>query len=241
MRTKSRLLQAAGGKFGYLLLALIALKFSAPVTAESRVWTTVLAILTSGTLVAALYAARPGRRSLVLGSTLTGLDVIIGRLSNLDEAQWLLYLQFTIWLATLAYVSLTVIEVVLESDVVSLETMQAALCVYLLLGLIWTYIFVFIEISLPGSFQSHQGPRIVWTDSLSRRVGFARLLILSDSTLTSTGLGDLTPSTGPAIMAANLEAFTAQVYLAIVVARIVAAGIAQKPTGQPDATDREPG
>ncbi|SIN78778.1 hypothetical protein SAMN05444166_0854 [Singulisphaera sp. GP187] len=232
VRTKSKLLQAAGGKFGYLLLALIALKFSAPLIVENRTWTLVLAILTSGLLVAILYASRPGRRSLVLGSTLTGLDILVGRLSSIDEARWLLFLQVAIWLVTLTYVTFSVIEVVLESDQVSLETMQAALCVYLLLGLIWTYLFMFLEISLPGSFQSHQGSTIVWTDNFTRRDGFARLLILSDSTLTSTGFGDLAPSTGLAIMAANLEAFTAQVYLAIVIARIVAAGIAQKPPGQ---------
>ena len=63
-REQSRLLGAARGKFGYLLLAQIVFLATAPVIAESQAWKLVLAGFGSGLLIAGLYAVRPGKRSL---------------------------------------------------------------------------------------------------------------------------------------------------------------------------------
>jgi len=234
VRPKSRLIQAARGKFGYLLVALIALMLSAPVMVEGRVWRAVVGFFTSAVLVAALYAAKPGRRSLVVGSALAGLDFLIGRAAAADNSRWISYLQLVLWLVTLTYVVTAVLEVVLEPGRVTPATLQAALCVYLLFGVIWAYLFALVELSAPGSFRSPGGARVDWSTERARRVGFMRLLVLSDSTLTGTGFNDLAPTGGLAIMIANLEAFTAQVYLAVVVARIVAAELPKEPAGQPD-------
>jgi hypothetical protein len=48
-----------------------------------------------------------------------------------------------------------------------------------------------------------------------------RLFVLSYSTLAGSGTGDLTPSTGFASMAVALEAMMGQIYLAVVLARLV--------------------
>src|SRR5262249_44145890 len=66
-RERSRLLGATRGKFGYLLLALIVFLATTPVIAESHPWKHVLAGFGSGLLIAGLYAARPGKRSLIVG------------------------------------------------------------------------------------------------------------------------------------------------------------------------------
>src|SRR5262249_48649349 len=48
-----------------------------------------------------------------------------------------------------------------------------------------------------------------------------RLLVFSYSTMTTTGLGDLTSANSFCSICGNLEAMTAQVYLAVVIARLV--------------------
>ncbi|MGO9597123.1 MAG: hypothetical protein ACLP7Q_03785, partial [Isosphaeraceae bacterium] len=153
MSARVRLLRAAHGKYGTLLLALLALLVTAPVINESQAWRIVLSLLAAWLIVAGLVAARPGRGTLVLGLILAAADFGIGQLAAYDATAWLLRLQALLWLLTLAFVSVAILEVVLESQPVTLETLQAAFCVFLLIGLAWVYAYVLIELIAPGSFQ----------------------------------------------------------------------------------------
>lgn len=242
-RPRSRLLRAAGGKFGYLLVALIALMATAPVIGEGWFWRRLLAAVTSGVLVAGLYAVRPGRRSLAIGLALAGLDLGIGGLVALSGAGWLVVLQSLLWMATLGYVAATILEgAVLGSDRVTLETLQAAFCVFLLLGLVWAFAYSLVELFAPGSFLTPGGGSVVWADHRSRRTGFMRLLIFSYATLTSTSYAGLSAVGGFPNMAACLEAMTAQIYLAVVIARLVGLQAAPPPPGpaEPPVLETDP-
>lgn len=118
---------------------------------------------------------------------------------------------------------------ILESPEVTLETLQASFCVYLLLGLSWAYFFALMEVAAPDSFRVVRGAVVVWTDERSRRLEFTRLFIFSYATLTGTGRGDIEPASGFADMAASLEAMSAQIYLAVVIARLVGLQAAAPP------------
>ena len=221
MPARVRLVKAAHGKYGTLLLALLALLVTAPVMNESQAWRIVLSLIAACVIVAGLVAARPGRGTLVLGLMLAAADFGIGELASYDAAPWLLRLQALLWLLTLTFVSVAILEVVLESQPVTLETLQAAFCVFLLIGLAWVYAYVLIELIAPGSFQLRGGDYPGWTHHALRRIWFLRFLILSYSTLTSRGYDELTPASDFANIAGCLESMTAQVYLAVVIARLV--------------------
>ena len=230
MARQSRLLRAARGKFGYLLLALVGLLATAPLITESTYRTPVISLFATGVLVAGLWAARPGRRSLVLGLVLAAVDFGIGRLAAEEGTPWLLILQAGLWLVTLGFVTVIILEVVLDSRPVTLDTLQAAFCVYLLLGLVWTYLYLLVELVAPGSFLLEHGARINWSESLSRRTGFLRVLILSYSTMTSHGYDALMTASDFANICGCLEAMMAQVYLAVVIARLVGLQAVLKPS-----------
>ena len=87
---------------------------------------------------------------------------------------------------------------------------------YILLGLFYFAIFNFIETVQPGSFGE---------TGLPASIGVSRhsLLYLSLVTLTTLGYGDILPVTQPARTTAALEAITGVLYIAITVARLVAA------------------
>jgi len=87
---------------------------------------------------------------------------------------------------------------------------------YILLGLFYFAIFNFIETMQPGSFRE---------TGLPASVGISRhsLLYLSLVTLTTLGYGDIFPVSQPARTMAALEAATGVLYIAITVARLVAA------------------
>jgi hypothetical protein len=87
---------------------------------------------------------------------------------------------------------------------------------YLLLGMFYFAIFNFIETAQPGSFTE--------TGLLaSHRISKHALLYLSLVTLTTLGYGDVVPVSHPARIVAALEAVTGVLYIAITVARLVAA------------------
>ncbi len=221
MHLRSRLLRAAHGKFGYLLVALITLIVAAPIITTGVLAQVLLAVLASTVLVAGLYAARPSRSSLVIGLVLAGIDLGIGQLSRDDPANWVLILQATLWLTTLLFVALVILEVVLSSRPVTLQTLQAAFCVFLLLGLVWAYSYFCLTVIQPSSFDSPDSRHLRWDDVPSRRGAFLSHLIFSYSTLAAATYPGLTPVSDLANILASLEAMMAQVFLAVVIARLV--------------------
>jgi hypothetical protein len=180
-------LRAVGGKFGYLLCALIALILSSPLL--DRTWFGYMAYLlfAIAVLVASFHAARPGRSWLVLGSIIALVDFATGRLAVIEGAHWLVFLQVILWISSLIFVTIALFEAMFDSDVVGVETLQAALCIYLFLGLIWVYLFVLIDMLAPGSYLSQDGTLFTWSDARSRRSGFMRLFVFSYATLSGSG------------------------------------------------------
>jgi hypothetical protein len=220
-RSRPRIWNAVGGKFGMLLVALIAMLGSAPLVAQKSVGNVALGLFADVVLVLSLHAARPGERPVVLGFLLALTDFGLGRLVAIDGTRSLVALQLIVWIVTLVFVSVTILEAIFDSESVTVETLQAALCIYLLLGLFWVFLYALIELLAPGSFQSQQGFQVTWSVDRSRRAEFLRLLVFSYKSLTGAGYSDLSPATGFTSIATCLEAMMGQIYLAVVIARLV--------------------
>ena len=99
-------------------------------------------------------------------------------------------------------------KAVLKNEKVSREKIAAALCVYLLAGYLWACLYTFADILNPGAFQNNLR-------------GYPDLLYYSFITLATVGYGDITPVTPLARSLAVLEAITGQLYLAVMIARLV--------------------
>jgi ABC-type Fe3+ transport system permease subunit len=92
---------------------------------------------------------------------------------------------------------------------IGLSTVLAALCIYLLIGLFFTMVYILVG-AAGGTFfgLGHE----------ARRTDY---LYFSFVTLTTVGYGDLVPGTSLARMLAVAEALTGQLYLVSVVALLV--------------------
>jgi hypothetical protein len=93
----------------------------------------------------------------------------------------------------------------------------AAVAVYLLIGLIWARLYEVVELLAPGAFHIPAG------ESLSS----AGFVYFSFVTLATLGYGDLTPVNIVARNLAVLEAITGQLYLVILISRLVSEGVAK--------------
>jgi hypothetical protein len=116
---------------------------------------------------------------------------------------------------------------------VTVNTICASLCAYLLIGVLWSLIYSVLCSLDPGSFEYAMADEITGIDTrlrfADRQAVYA--LYYSFVTLTTLGYGDVLPTSAPARMLATLEAVIGQIFIAVLVARLVGMHVAQY---QPD-------
>ncbi len=106
---------------------------------------------------------------------------------------------------------------VLFAGPVDANKIVGAICIYLLMGLIWTLMYLFIAQSIPGSFNGIE--QMVWYDN------FADVAYFSYVTLTTLGYGDISPVVPIARFLVYMEAVVGVFYMAILVASLIGFGI----------------
>ena len=106
-----------------------------------------------------------------------------------------------------------------RQEEITREVIFGALTVYLLLGLMWSYGYILLEHLLPGSF-SYPGT--------FAELDFDSFNYFSFVTMTTLGYGNISPVSQAAKAMAITQAITGQVYLAVLVARLVGLNIAQR-------------
>ncbi len=94
--------------------------------------------------------------------------------------------------------------------VVTLHIVFGALCIYVLIGMLFAFVYAFTTLVAPGPFFAQQ-PEASSLD----------FLYFSFVTLTTVGYGDLTARTGLGRMLAITEALMGQLYLVTVVAILI--------------------
>ncbi len=112
-----------------------------------------------------------------------------------------------------------VIADILKEELVTGDTIAAASCGYFLLGVWWAGIFAMMEVVEPGSFNLPDEAADPFSQGALTTMWF---LYFSFVTITTLGYGDVTPATLSAGMIASTEAVIGQLYVAILIARLVA-------------------
>lgn len=103
-----------------------------------------------------------------------------------------------------------ILRPLLTARTTDFDSLCAAIGAYLLIGIAWALSYVVVERLAPGSFGLET--EFPWSDAL----------YFSLTTLTTLGYGDITPASPVAGVWATLEAVFGQLYIAVLVARLVA-------------------
>jgi len=106
---------------------------------------------------------------------------------------------------------------VLFSGAVDMNRIVGAICIYLLMGLIWTLMYLFIAQAIPGAFNGVE--QMIWYDN------FADVAYYSYVTLTTLGYGDISPVAPIARFLVYMEAVVGVFYMAVLVASLIGVGI----------------
>jgi voltage-gated potassium channel len=126
----------------------------------------------------------------------------------------------------LLYAGVSVLLYVFGAETVTLDTLNGAFCVYLLMGLAWGSLYGLIYLQTPGAFRLPEGWSPTNESGITLDVPFNLLIYYSFTTLTTVGYGDVLPLAAPSRTAAMLEAVLGHFYLAVLVARLVGLHIA---------------
>jgi len=109
-----------------------------------------------------------------------------------------------------AYLCVAFLGYVFRERRVTGNVVAASLCAYLLIGLLWAYLYMMIHrLEEDPSFKGDA-------------INIPNLTYYSFVTMTTLGYGDITPVTPTARAAAMVEAIVGQIYLVVIVARLVA-------------------
>lgn len=195
-----------------IVLTLLLLNYLAIALESAAPWTRVIVVFLQGlTLFLALCAARANRIFLVasglylLVSTCAALvSLLVAGAANYSQAPPLVggVLLFITPFAILRRIS--------KHREVIVQTLLGAMCVYLLWGFSFSFLYATIAFFSPTPFFLNAQPA---TNSTC--------LFFSYTTLTTVGYGNLVPAIELGQLFAMLEAMLGQVYLVIIVARLV--------------------
>lgn len=111
---------------------------------------------------------------------------------------------------------------VLLTGEIDVNKILGAICLYLLLGLIWAVMYTLLQLEFPNSFQTlHENNQ--WFTL------FPDFVYFSFITITTSGFGDITATLPVARFLVYLEAIIGQFYLAILVASLVGSRLSKLP------------
>jgi hypothetical protein len=199
-----------------LLIALALLFVSFPFVEEVKGGDIIVSILFSLVLISAVLAVS-NRRSTLIVAVLLAIPAIIGRWIDHFQPHLVPPAVFLIaGLVLVAFVVMNLLRFVLRAPSVSIEVLCASISAYLMLGLAWTMAYWLVDQLTPGgafSFNTNAGTR-----SMNGFTGF----YFSFITLSTVGYGDITPVSRIARWLAAMEAMTGLLYVAVLIARLVA-------------------
>src|ERR1041385_1973010 len=174
-------------------------------------------VIGAAVLLSGSYALSERRKLFYVSLVLALAAVALNCLLLFVSSQWLVLLSNICLLVVLALFTTSILADVFRAGRVTADKIYGALCVYLLIGFAWGVLYAILDELDPGSFSTPQETGAV-TENVARVM---RMRYFSLVTLTTVGFGDIVPRSPAARMFATLEAVMGQIYLAVLVARLV--------------------
>lgn len=212
---RSVLVHIARGNFFYLLFSLLLLLLLAPLFEETFIGFITVDIGYSAVLLAAVYAVSEKKRLFTLALVLV-VPIIVARWSNhFLNNDSLALVSNSLTLVFFVFIVCAMLSHVLRDEKVTADKIYGALSVYLLIGVTWALLFTVIEGIRPQSFLFEH------TQITSISEYIPHFIYYSFVTLTTLGYGDIIPITPFAKSLSYMEAVTGQMYVAVLIARLV--------------------
>lgn len=200
----------------YFLAALVLLYVTAPFVQGMRNGVLVESVLMTLVLLSAVLAVS-GRRGVLVWAIVFAIPALVEKWVNYGWPD-LLPPQAAMWtgLVFIGFIVLRMLSFILRAPRVDSETLCAGVATYLLLGLFWAFAYRLTERLVPDSFAYTVG------STASHSLQGFNSLYFSITTLAASSYGGILPVSGPARMLAMSESIAGLLYVALLIARLVA-------------------
>ena len=207
-----------------LLIALLVLLVAYPFWGRDVVGLATFDIMLWGVLLGGLWALHRNRGLLrvALGMALTAFLANVG--TYLFPTREAVLVSCLLDLALLVFVTAIILSHVVKEGKVDADRIFGAVCGYLLIGLTWALIYGALDLVQPGSFDQGEAGAAADAPEADPAPHFADMdpfLYYSLVTLSTLGYGDIVAVTRAARALSALEAVVGQLYIAVVVARLI--------------------
>jgi len=207
-----------------LMLAILAILALLSILKNDEAGRIALSLLFIVVMLHALYILAPRRRVFWAGCALAAASGVVPPimmfLVKLPGAlhRPVIHACMATYIAFLALVIVVLVKSIFSGYRMTSDKIYAAVSAYLIIGILWSVLYLVIEDYDPEAF-GRVMPQ--WGGSAPEIIYF------SFTTLSTLGYGDITPQTSVAQTAAYFEAITGQLFVAILIARLVGLNIAQ--------------
>lgn len=208
--------------FSYLLVALLIYIIGVPIAYDLELISLrVLRIVGFSCLLAiGIWSLRGAGRFFSIGMTVVIAGIILNALAFVHENDTLRMISLAVLFAFLLLAIISALRQVAVGHELNPNRIVGAICIYLLLGVMWSIAYYVIEFMQPGSFSG-------LTEQVSPTWN-PDWVYYSFVTITTLGYGDITPLTQTARALSYAEAITGQFYVAVLVAGLVSSYISAK-------------
>jgi hypothetical protein len=214
------------GRFTVLLVAILLLLVTQPLFSRHAFAQNLATATISFVLLAALYALSSTRIFFAIALVLL-VPSVGGRLALLFTPNTAVEVVSAI--SSCLFLAVTVIALVSRLFIVrsvTLDTISAAICAYLLMGVAFAYAFAAVELQNPASFSATLFQKAVG-NTAPLIASLHSFIYYSFVCLTTTGFGDISPVSEGARSLSVMESVIGQLYVAILIARLVSLEVAQ--------------
>ena len=215
-------------RFAWLLMFIAGYLLMSPLLNENSIGRVVNDVLLTMIITITFLALAQGARPGWWAAAAWGLAVVGIWMGQLAPSGSILQGGTSLPLMFLGMAVALILRNVFRQNTVTVETIYAALCAYLLAGLFFAMIYFGIARIDPQALSFvtplEDAGKFMW-----------ECIYFSFVTLTTLGYGDVTPHSDIARSVAFIQALSGQLYLAVLVARLVglytAAGIVKRDSG----------
>ncbi len=206
-------------RFFYLIVTILAMILVPPFFKEFVGLRLLLDIFFSVIFISGIYAISHKKHYIVF-AVLLALPMIISLWAKyFFVSDYVVIVGRLFGILFFGFAIIPISQFIYKAEDVTKDVLFAAIVVYLLIALMWTFLYGLLEIIQPGSFK---------IPDVQIQEASQLFLYYSFVTITTLGYGDITPVTEKATSLAVVEAIVGQIYLVVVVAWLVGMHVSSK-------------
>ena len=215
-------------RFSLLLLALLSNILLAPLFADLDLGTTsgsiAIQIAFTFLLIIIVFVVGHNKKIIISYITLACVALVFSWINLTSDSHNISILDHLFSFIVLALAIALVIKEAMLIENVTLDTIAGSLCAYLLMGFAFASVYALIDLVEPNSFVSS----ITDDTTISLANSDLDRIYFSFVTLLTVGYGDIVPHSPSAKLTTIVEGFIGQVYLVVLIARLVGVHVSQR-------------